>query len=308
MSILITGGAGFLGQHLVRHLLTTEPAAIVVVDRDIECDLEDFDGHLTPISGDVLDLPFLIGTVEHYRVTNIVHLAYVLERGERSVQSQIETNVMGTTNIFEAARIGGISRVVYMSSAYVYPHRRTLDGRRYSEDDPPAPDGVYGACKVFNEHIAGQYAELYGLDAIGLRFTAVFGPGRGERPGIAPDDLNVLPELASRGHPVVMPPDDQLCDWMYIADAVEVMRLALRARRPDYRVFNAASECRPAGEITRIVRGLLPDAEIAVSDTPFVMTSLMHTHRLRHELGFAPKYTLENAFAEYLEAVRSSTP
>lgn len=302
MSILITGGTGFLGRHLVRHLLETESEQIVVLDKDISA-ARWFAAIAVRV--DVLDLPLLVDAIDRWRVERIVHLAYVVETPETGVRGQIETNVMGTTNIFEAARRCGIERVVYMSSAYVYPHRRTLGGHWFSEDEPPGPDGVYGSCKVFNEHMAAQYAELHGLDPIGLRFTAVFGPGRSQRAGIALDDHNILPEVALRGRPVVMPPDEQLSDWMYVADAVEVIRLALHARDLEYRVINVASECRPVGEVTRFLRELLPSADIRVGREPVVMPSLMSTDRLWRELGFTPKYSVEEGLVEYLEAVRS---
>lgn len=304
MSTLITGGTGFLGRHLVRHLLDTEEERVVVFDAGLsgsEASTRD----LVLVPGDILDYSSVAETVKRWRVQGIIHLAYMLEAPNDDTRRQIEVNTVGATNVLEAARVCGISRVVYASSALVYPHRLTRAGHRYRENDPPSPDGVYGACKLFNEHLAEQYARLYGLDPIGLRFTAVFGPGRAERPGLA-HDHNVLPELAARGCPVVMPPDDQLSDWMYVADAVEVIRLVYRAAALRDRVFNVASECRHVGEITHFLRSLLPEADISVSESPHVMTSLLRTDRLRNELGFEPRYTTEEGLTEYVEAVRRS--
>jgi nucleoside-diphosphate-sugar epimerase len=306
MSTLVTGGSGFLGRHLVRHLVENENDSIVVLDDNICDGLYDPNGRTTIIPGDVRDVSVLADVVARHDVTRIVHLAYVLETPEQGLHHQIATNVMGTTNVFEAARLNGVSRVVYMSSAYVYPHRRALSGYAYSESDAPSPDGIYGATKVFNELVAEEYAKTYGLDPIGLRFTAVFGSGRSQREGIAPDDLNVLPELALSGKPIVMPPNDQMSDWMYVADAVEVIRLALGIDSVKHRIFNVASECRPAREFTEILRSLLPDADITVADDPVVMTSLMRTERLRYELGFTPRYALEEGIAAYLASVRGN--
>lgn len=308
VSILITGGSGFFGRHLIRHLLDTEREHIVAVDTDVAPQLEGSDGRTTWIRCDVLDAHLLAETLRRHAVRAIVHLACLLESRMENVRGQIEVNVMGTTNVFDAARRGRVPRVVYMSSAYVYPHRRELGGHRYSEEDLPAPDGVYGACKVFNEHVAAQYAKMHGFSATGLRFTAVFGPGRSARAGIAPDDHNVLPELALRGQRVVMPPDEQLSDWMYIADAAEVIRLALSSEDPGHRVYNVASECRPVGEVTEIVRGLVPQADVAVADAPVVMPSLLCTDRVRRELGFTPRYTTEEGLAAYFRALQGSDP
>lgn len=304
MSVLITGAAGFLGRHLVRHLRSTEPDEIVTLDRHIPGDL-DAPPDAKVIPGDVLDLPLLVDAIDRCGVEKIVHLAYVLETPEQGVRGQIETNVMGTTNVLEAARLTGISRVVYMSSAYVYPHRRTLVGPAFSEEDPPAPDGVYGTCKVFNEQIAERYAQMYGLEPIGLRFAAVFGPGRADRPHVTADH-NVRAEQALRGRSVVMPPAEQLVDWMYVTDAVEVIRLALGARDLAHRVLNVASEHVCAGEITGAIQRLVPDADITVAETPVVTTSLMRTARLRSELSFTPSCGVEEGLGRCLEVFRGA--
>jgi nucleoside-diphosphate-sugar epimerase len=306
MSILITGGAGFIGSHLIRHLLETERERLVVLDTDLDVQglIRSSDDRVMPVLGDVLDRPKLLRTIERWRVERIVHLAYILETRDDDVRWQIEVNVMGTTNVFEAARLSGVSRVVYASSAYVYPHRHTLGGPQLSEDDPPAPDAVYGACKLFNEHIAQQYADLLGLDPVGLRFTAAFGPGRARRERLPSGDLMTLPEVAVREGSVVMPPNGQLCDLMHVTDAVEAMLLSCRAERLEHRVFNVASECRPVGDLTAVLRDLLPDADIRVGEAPFVLTSLMRTDRLRSALGFRPRYTLEEGMKHYLDTVR----
>ena len=152
---------------------------------------------------------------------------------------------MGTANVFEACRIHGVSRVVYASSVAVYGGLPNRD-QEVTEDVVPRPNGFYGACKLWAEHIAETYNQEYGLDVIGLRPTSVFGLGRGQRGSYAsrltpiPETPHfmVLPELAALGEPVVMPPDEQETDWIYAADAAEAWRCALTAENPEYRIFN----------------------------------------------------------------------
>jgi nucleoside-diphosphate-sugar epimerase len=191
-----------------------------------------------------------------------------------------------------------------MSSVAVFPMRTTLTGPELSEDDAPAPDSVYGACKLFNEHIASYYAQAYGLDPIGIRPTSVFGEGRGQRRGADSDHFMVLPELALLQQPITMPPDEQVSDWMYVRDAAEVFLRAYRAKNLSHRVFNMSGPSRRTGEITAYLREILPQAKISVSDKPFAMTSLVRTDRLRTELNFTPKYTVEEGILAYLNDVR----
>jgi nucleoside-diphosphate-sugar epimerase len=306
MSILITGGTGFLGRHLVRHMLAAGEKDLVVLDAVPNMQaITDISSQIKVVPGDVLEVTSLIDTISKYKIEGIIHLAYLLGTGGiRNPLPSINVNCIGTTNIFEAARLTGVKRVVYMSSVAVFPMRYTLGGPELSEDDPPAPDSVYGACKLFNEHIASYYANAYGLDPIGIRPTSVFGEGRGHRRGAEPDHFMVLPELALLGHAVTMPPDDQVSDWMYCRDAAEVFLRAYRAQNPKHRIFNMSGAPRKTGEITAYLREILPQAKISVSDKPFTMTSLVKTDRLRDELNFTPKYTVEEGILAYLNDVR----
>ncbi len=306
MAILITGGTGFLGRHLTRHLLQSGERDLVLLDSVPNlAAIADVAAQVKVVQGDVLEPTALIDTIKKYNIEGIIHLAYLLGTGGmRNPLPSIRINCIGTTNVFEAARLTGIKRIVYMSSVAVYPLRTTLSGPELSEDDPPAPDTVYGACKLFNEHIAAYYAQAYGLDPSGIRPTSVFGLGRGQRRGVEPDHFMVLPELALRGQPIVMPPDEQVSDWMYVADAAEVFRRAYRATSLTHRIFNMSGTCRKTGEITAYLRQILPQAQISVSDKPFVMTSLVKTDRLRTELGFTPRYTVEEGILAYLQDVR----
>lgn len=306
MAILITGGTGFLGRHLTRHLLQTGEKDLVVLDAVPNmAAIADVAAQVKIVQGDVMEVTALIDTIKKYKIEGIIHLAYFLGTGGiRNPLPSININCIGTTNIFEAARLTGISRVVYMSSVAVYPMRTTLSGPELSEDDPPTPDTVYGACKLFNEHIASYYAQAYGLDPVGIRPTSVFGIGRGQRRGAESDHFMVSPELALLGKPVVLPPDAQVSDWMYVLDAAEVFLRAYRTKNLKHRIFNMSGMCRQTGEITAYLREILPHAKISVSEKPMAMTSLVKTDRLQTELNFTPKYTVEEGILAYLNDVR----
>jgi nucleoside-diphosphate-sugar epimerase len=307
LTVMITGGTGFLGSHLARHLLEQAGETdVVLFDAAPNPDLiGDIAERVTVVQGDVLEPTDLLSAMRRYNVNRIAHLAFVLTRGAVAHPYRaIKINTMGTANIFETSRIHGVERVVYASSAAVYGTRSTLDDDELDEEVVPNPDTIYGAAKLFNEQMADLYGKEHGLDLIGLRPVSIFGVGRGGRITSDAQHFMVRPELAALGRPIEMPPDDQVSDWMYVADAAAAWRLALAVKEPPHRIFNISSEHRRIGDATRHVRSLLPDAEIAVSTDPVTMLRSVSNRRLREGLGFEPRYTLEQGLEEYLSAVR----
>src|SRR5439155_5327674 len=157
------------------------------------------------------------------------HLAYILgEPDPNKLTAYLRVQCMGTANVFEAARLHGVRRVVYASSVAVYG-LPPVGTPPVDEDVPPVPDTFYGACKLWCEHIAELYFTGHGLDTVGLRPCSVFGIGRGARGSMAGGlSLNparphfmVAPERIASGEPAELPPDDQVADWIYGADAAE---------------------------------------------------------------------------------------
>ncbi len=307
MTVLVTGGTGFLGRHLIRHLVRSGKKVVsldVAPNRVTFAELED---QVTVVAGDVMETTALIDVIRDHDVEGIIHLAYYLGTGGlRNPAPSINVNCVGTTNVFEAARLCDLRRVVYMSSVAIYPFRSMLTGPTLDEDAPPNPDpfNIYGACKLFNEHTGAYYSSIYGLETIGIRPTSVFGEGRGQRRGVPGDHYMVAPEIALLGQPVVMPPDAQISDWMYVADAAEVFRLAYDIEKPSHRIYNMAGAPRETGEITAFLRQELPDADISVSEEPFMLMAMFDTERLQRDLGFTPRYTVEQGILEYLDEVR----
>ena len=310
MAILVTGGTGFLGRHLTRHL-TDAGETVVVLDAVPNAKvIEQQAGKVTFFQGDVTEVTALLDVIRRNKIEGIIHLAYYLGTGGiRNPLPSINVNCIGTTNVFEAARLSGLKRVVYMSSVAIFPERTDNGTEEFAENDPATPSthsqaGLYGACKLFNEHTADYYNHSYGMDLVGIRPTSVFGEGRGQRRGAAGDHFMVAPELALLGHPVIMPPDEQIADWMYVADAAEVFYLAYRAEQLESHIFNMAGPSRKTGEITRYLRKILPQADISVGNKSVTMTSLVKTARLEKELGFRPRYTVEEGIVAYLNDVR----
>ncbi len=308
MSTMITGGTGFLGAYLTRYLLDQDDDVVIF---DYAPDMSRIEGvadRVRVVQGDITELAEVLDAMQSHDVTRVVHLAYVLS-GLLDIHPLrgIKVNCDGTANVFEAARLHGIQRVVYGSSITSYGIRWTLSGEEVDEDVNPRPDTLYGACKQFNERTADLYTKRYGMELIGMRPTSIFGLGRGQRvtSQISAQHFMVQPEIAALGLPAVMPPDDHESDWMYAADAAYAFYLALTVPVPEHRVFNMASYRYHQRDITALVRRLVPDADITIGNEPVAALNLVSRDRLHDELGFEPRYTLEAAMREYLGLVRA---
>jgi UDP-glucose 4-epimerase len=240
---LVTGGAGFIGSHLVEHLLREGTRVRVLDDfsSGSEANLPFAAAHSTRLEivrGDVRDL----AAVERIArgVTVIFHQA-AMRSVPRSVEDPLganANNVTGTLHVFEAARRAGIRRVVYASSSSVYGDRPELPKR---EDQRPAPISPYAVSKVAGEQYAAVWHRLYGVETVGLRYFNVFGP----RQDPASEYAAVIPRFicwARDGEPLEIHGDGtQSRDFTYIDNVVQANVLAAEAKGVGGDVFNVGS-------------------------------------------------------------------
>jgi nucleoside-diphosphate-sugar epimerase len=314
MAILVTGGTGYIGSYLVRHLLA-EGRDVVVYDRyPVRERLAGLGDGVTLVEGDVLDLDAIVATMEAHAVDGVAHLAGV--PGAVHVEATVAyTQVMcvGTANVFEAARRLGVQRVVNASSVAVFGFDRS-DAPPATEDSPTRPTDLYGASKLWSEGLARVHNEKSGMEILSLRICASYGIGRLSRAslgaGLTTERIAAmaLPEFAARGEPVTMPPDDAMFDFLYAPDTALAFWLALSRPRPEHDVFNLRAHQRPWGDVTACVRRLVPDAEIAVAEQPSgaLRLALMDNARLVRELVFEPRWSLEAGLEDYIERVRAA--
>ena len=312
MSTMITGGTGFLGSYLARHMVQEKGVKDLVLferypNRSRIAEVED---QVTVVEGDVLEPQEILEAMERYNVDRVIHLAFILGGAAKGkVVPYLRIQCMGTANVFEAARIHGIKRVVYASSLAVYGRQ---SDQSMNEDEPTRPRGLYGAAKLWGEHVAEVYNSDYDMDIISLRPCSIFGLGRARRGSYATGLVNIpeiphfmaLPELAALGESITMPPDHQVADWIYAADMAEAWWLALNVESPPHRVYNVRSEQRPVGDYTEHLRRLLPDVQISVSDKTIGIGQIMDNTLLVKELGFKAQYTMETGLEDYVNRIR----
>ena len=180
--VLVTGGLGIIGAFVCRALLTACRPPVVYDSGGDNALMRDIASDCVIERGDVCDLPRLMSVIAKHQPIAIVHLAgRVGPAVEQYPWSSLSTNLIGTTTVFEAARLSGVQRIVYPSSRQVYgpvaeKHRHPCY-EPVPEEHPRQPVIFYGKLKRAVEDIADHYAGLYGLDIIALRLASSIGPG-----------------------------------------------------------------------------------------------------------------------------------
>jgi UDP-glucose 4-epimerase len=244
--VLVTGGAGFIGSHLVERLLG-DGHAVRVLDNfstGSRANLpfaERYPVALKVIEGDIRDGATVAGAMAGVSV--VFHQA-AMRSVPRSIEDPLganEHNVTGTLNVLQAARQEGVRRVVYASSSSVYGDRPDLPKR---EDQPPAPISPYAVSKTAGEQYATVWSRLYGVETVGLRYFNVFGP----RQDPASEYAAVIPRFilwGLRGEPLQVHGDGtQSRDFTYVDNVVDANLSASRADSVGGEIFNVGCGAR----------------------------------------------------------------
>lgn len=312
-TVLVTGGTGFVGSYVAADLVEHDHDVVisdVSTDTDILESLDVADA-VTVRRADVTDSTEMRRVIRESGATRIIHLAALLTTGARdNPRAAHEVNIGGTNTIFEAARTldDQVKRVAWASSAAVYaPPHHYDDGSDWwvTEDDLVYPDTLYGATKEYNEHQARVYSEDYDLSLVGLRPTVAYGPYR-ETGGSA--FLANIIEKPALGDSFSVEYGDQEIDWQHVADIAQAFRLATFT--PDEElgrtVYNVRGELATVREAVEMMRDIMPDADLSVSDEgELPWTQRLDMSAAKRDLGYVPEYDLESGFRMYANALRS---
>ena len=282
MSILVTGGNGFIGRRIVRELIARGED---VVAFDLAPPPASQDG-LTYYRGDVTQLPQILEACNAHGVSRIIHMAALLPPDtEDRPHFGMQVNILGTNNIFEAARWCGIERVVYASSIAVYGVQDTFGERPVNEDDLPAPANVYGMTKAANDFAAARYRDLYGLDLRGIRICTVFGHGRVT--GMTGMIGGLMVSLPAVGKPIDLPfHRDELSPMIHAEDAAQIFVRAALAERLNHPVYISGGHLCSVGDMADIVRAIIPDAHITTGERRVPHIYLVDNSRMLADIGY----------------------
>ena len=316
MNIMVTGGLGVNGAWVTRQLLEQGHRPIVYENRMDSLLLPDIIDKIDIVIGDIMDLPTLIRTIKEYKIQRICHLAALMpDAAQANPLLGFQVNAMGTLNILEAARIMDVERVVFTSSMsafspfigdYGYPNYMPVN-----EDYPKYPTNmVYGATKVASELMCFQYKQNYGLDFVALRFCEVCAIGKKARHGTIAVYSTMI-ENAMLGKPTVLPQGgDEKADIVYVKDVAHSIVLSCFARNLKHNLFNiGAGKGYKLGDITNAIRNIYPDARFDIGPGLDYFGlgpayCIFDTSRTRKELGFEPRFTLEEGIRDYVETMK----
>lgn len=301
--VLVIGGAGFIGNFVVRELLKTEVAEVVIYDNfargkrdNIKDCLEDPRCTVFPYGGDVREIDILDKAVEGKDY--VFHLAAMwLLHCKDFPRTAFDVNIAGTFNVLEACVKHNIKKLVYSSSASVYGDALDVP---MTEDHPFNNKNFYGSTKIAGEAMCTAFNDRYGLEIIGLRYMNVYGPGQDQHAvysGVVPIMLN---KIEANEAPVINGDGSQAYDFIYVED---IARANISALDSDTKLgyYNVGTEIQTTIKQLCDTILKLKESSLEVIYEPYseddarqlVQNRIGSRQKAEQEIGFFYKYSLE---------------
>ncbi len=309
--ILVVGGAGFIGSHVVSELLKTQVGEVIIYDNltrgkksNISDSLKDPRCYLYPNGGDIRDVDLLNDSMNG--VDGVFHLAAMwLLHCKDFPRTAFHVNIEGTFNILEACVKNNIKRLVYSSSASVYGDASEVP---MTEEHPFNNRNFYGATKIAGEAMCRAFYDRYGLEYVGLRYMNVFGPHQDQTAaytGVIPIMLN---KIGANEQPVINGDGSQAYDFIYVEDAGRYNVCAMESDRTD-EFYNVGTGVQTS--IMELCNTILDmkKSELKVKYNPYseddarrlVQNRIGCPRKSKDHLNFQPKYDLKQGLEELIK-------
>jgi len=313
--ILVTGGSGLVGAYAVQMLLERgeRPVIFDVALNERLLGAVGLDpAKLTLIRGDMLDLPALISAIRDNDCDRIIHLAAFLgEEVQRRPYSGVRLNFMGTVNVFEAARLEKVSRVVFPSSGTVYLGSLGEGLEKIDESIPINPPSVYAATKASCEFMGRAYAKRYGFEFVCLRYTGgLYGPSPAALKATREIAIQQMIRAAVKGESVKISWPYGPAEILYGKDAAKGTVLAVLKEKFKDPLFHIGNGIMLSGDdIVAAVRKACPGSNIELTKAnnpmPYPDSRLASDFsRAKEQLGYQPDYSIDRAVVDYGETLK----
>jgi UDP-glucose 4-epimerase len=308
MLALVTGGAGFIGSHIVTKLLELGHAARVLDDFSTgsRANLAHVAADVDVVEGDVRDLATVEAAARGCEV--IFHQAAIVSvpRSIEDPQLSHDVNIQGTLNVLQAARRAPARRVVFACSAAVYGEDPELPKRESMAQSPIAP---YGVEKAAGEQYVLAWPKLYGVEGVALRYFNVFGPRQDPRSPYSGVISVFVDRLLAGVAPTIFGDGEQTRDFVEVADVVQANILAATVPAASGRAYNVG--CGRETSLNTLVAMIGRAAGHPLSPTYAparagdIRRSVADITRARAELGYEPKVTVEAGLEGLVADVRA---
>jgi len=305
---LVTGGAGFIGSHLVDQLLAAGHPVRVFDDlstgatTNVPTEVELFSGCVTNVSA----------VEKAVRGCEVVYHLAAMASVAKSLENPVLCHAIcgtGTLNVLEAARKAGVRRVVYSASSSAYGAASDPAGQ--DEETPLRPLSPYASAKLNGEHYLEAYSASFGLETVRLRFFNIFGPRQRADSPYSGVIAIFTAALASGKPPTIHGDGLQARDFVAVGNAVDALVLAANTPGVSGRVYNVgtARSIDLLELLAALNRELGTNAEpvLGPSRTGDVRFSLAKIDRIRTELGYEPKISFEDGLRKTIEWYKSLT-
>jgi UDP-glucose 4-epimerase len=313
--ILVTGGSGLVGAYAVQMLLERgeRPVIFDVALNERLLGAVGLDpAKLTLIRGDMLDLPALISAIRDNDCDRIIHLAAFLgEEVQRRPYSGVRLNFMGTVNVFEAARLEKVSRVVFPSSGTVYLGSLGEGLEKIDESIPINPPSVYAATKASCEFMGRAYAKRYGFEFVCLRYTGgLYGPSPAALKATREIAIQQMIRAAVKGESVKISWPYGPAEILYGKDAAKGTVLAVLKEKFKDALFHIGNGIMLSGDdIVAALRKAYPGSNIELTKAnnpmPYPDSRLASDFsRAKEQLGYQPDYSIDRAVVDYGETLK----
>ncbi len=306
---LVTGGAGFIGSHLVDALVARGDVVRVLdnFSTGSPSNLEQVSSRIELIRGDITDAATLraasqgVEVVFHLAALDSVHL------DATDPLARHQACATGTLQVLLSARAAGVKRVVYAGSASAYGNRTQLPWRETDPTDPVSPTAV---AKLVGEQLCVAFTRLYGLETIRLRYFNVFGPRQ-----LASIHTAVVPlfleNLLQGRSPVLYVNGLQTRDFTYVDDVVQATLLAAQVRRGSGKVYNV-SNGRPTSflelvDCSNALLGTTIQPTYALAPPGYLRHSQGDSSLAQADLGYCPFFDLKQGLERCIAFLRAHT-
>ena len=304
--VLVIGGAGLVGSHVVEELLKEPVAEVVVYDNFCRGSMENLEDALLdsrcsvyPIGGDITQVDILNSAVLGKDV--VFHLAalWLLQCYEYP-RAAFQVNIEGTFNVLEACARHDVKRLVYSSSASVYGDAVEIP---MGEDHPFNNKTFYGATKIAGEQMARATFHRYGLDYVGLRYMNVYGPRQDYHGAYVAVIMKILDRIDAGLPPIVYGDGSQSYDFIYVRDVARANVCAARSDATD-KCYNVGAGVKTTikqlCEIVLELTGSNLEIQYAPEGQTFVTHRIGSTDAARDDLGFTATTELRDGLRELI--------